>query len=161
VAAPTPSALETALKLLSIRARSRRELKQALARKGFGEGHQDSALTRLSEMGYLDDARFALERASSLLRKGRLGPRAVVHRLCAHGLSKEEASRALAQAESALEITPLDAARGLLRSKGLLGRALQSKERARAERMLRARGFAESTIEAVLGPPLDPEPQGS
>lgn len=160
MAAQSPSALETALKLLSIRSRSRRELKQALARKGFGEGLQDAALARLTELGYLDDVRFARERAGSLLRNGRLGPRAVIHRLCAHGLSQEEAGRALAEAQAASGITPLDSARGLLQRKGLFGRALPAKEMARAERMLRSRGFTESTIEAVLGSPLDPELQG-
>ncbi len=53
------SALESALRLLSYRLRSERELRDRLARKGFGRAVIGETLSRLRELGYLDDAAFA------------------------------------------------------------------------------------------------------
>ncbi len=145
--------MDAALRMLSIRARSRRELKLALARKGFGESQQDAVLSRLAELGYVDDARFARDRASALLRNGKLGPRAVLQRLCAHGLTDEEAKQALAETERALGLDPLETARSLLERRGLSGQRLEPREQAKAARLLRARGFADSTIEQLVGSP--------
>ena len=153
------AAMDAALRLLSIRARSRRELKLALARKGFAESQQDSVLSRLTELSYIDDARFARDRASALLRNGKLGPRAVLQRLCAHGLTEDDAKQALAEAERALGLDPLATARSLLERRGLSGRPLPAKEQAKAARLLRARGFADGTIEQLLGAELDLGPQ--
>ncbi|MFP2931289.1 regulatory protein RecX [Pyxidicoccus sp. 3LG] len=61
-------ATDACLKLLSMRSRSRQELEQALTRKGFAPKVREEALVRVQGWGYLDDARFAQERAASLLR---------------------------------------------------------------------------------------------
>lgn len=53
------SALESALRLLSYRPRSERELRDRLARKGFARRVIDETAGRLRELGYLDDAAFA------------------------------------------------------------------------------------------------------
>src|SRR5207253_7159644 len=74
-------ATEVCLRLLALRARSRHELQQAMGRKGFSEQVRQEVLQKLQGFGYLDDARFARDRAASLLRKGRLGPQAVLQRL--------------------------------------------------------------------------------
>ncbi len=148
---PVRLAQEAALRLLSVRARSRCELKLALTRRGFTEAQQEAVLGRLAELGYVDDARFARDRAGALLRHGRLGPRAVLQRLAAHGLSDEEAKSALADAERELGIDPLESARALLEQRSLSGQPLPPKQRAKAARLLRARGFADSTIEQLLG----------
>ncbi len=156
------SALDVALKLLSIRARSRHELKLALARKGFGEVQQDATLEKLASLGYVDDARFARDRASALLRHGQLGPRAVMQRLCGHGLTEQEAKAALAHAEAALGVDASQTALSLLAKKGLGGRNLSLKEKGKAARLLHARGFTENTIQQLLGdcsPELDLGPQ--
>lgn len=157
---PSASALDVALKLLSIRSRSRHELRLALSRKGFGEAQQEAAIDKLASLGYVDDARFARDRAGALLRRGRLGPRAVMQRLCAHGLSEAEAKAALAESEIELGIDAAQTARALLASKGYAGHPLSLKERGKAARLLHARGFSDSTIEQLLGDPaLDPGPQ--
>ena len=52
-------ALEAALRLLSYRPRSERELRIRLARKGFGGGVVRQTLDRLRELGYVNDADFA------------------------------------------------------------------------------------------------------
>lgn len=132
----------------------------ALARKGFAEPQQDAVLEKLASLGYVDDARFARDRAGALLRKGGLGPRAVIHRLRAHGLAEEEARTALADAEAAIGTNASETARQLLAKKGYAGRPLSMSEKGRASRLLQARGFSESTIEQLLGEsPLDLGPQ--
>lgn len=150
-------ATDACLKLLSVRSRSRQELDAALARKGFTEKVREEALSRVTGWGYLDDTRFAQERAAALLRKGRLGPRAVLQKLEAHGLPEETARQALAQASGAEAFDALAAARAVLEGRGLLGRPLDAKERGRAARLLDSRGFSEDVIHRLLGEPsLDP-----
>jgi regulatory protein len=150
-------ATEACLRLLAMRARSRHELQLAMGRKGFSEQVQEEVLQKLQGFGYLDDARFARERAASLLQKGRLGPQAVLQRLEAHGLAGEVAREALASATGSVEFDALAAARKVLEGRGLLGRPLSAKERARAGRLLHSRGFSEDVIHRLLGEPsLDP-----
>jgi regulatory protein len=144
-------AMGAALRLLSIRSRSRRELRMALSRKGFAEAQQELVLSRLAELGYVDDLRFARDRAGALLRNGKLGPGAIIQRLCAHGLSEEQAKQALAQAQGESGVPPVETARRLLEKRSLAGRPLSPTEQAKAARLLRARGFADSTIEELLG----------
>jgi regulatory protein len=150
-------ATDACLRLLAVRARSRHELRLALRRKGFSARVQEEALEKLQGYGYIDDARFARERATSLLRRGKLGPRAVLQRLQAHGLESEVAREALSTASGAVEFNPLTAARQVLERRGLFGRPLEPKERARAGRLLYSRGFSSDVIQRLLGEPsLDP-----
>ncbi|WP_224243385.1 regulatory protein RecX [Hyalangium gracile] len=150
-------ATEACLRLLAVRARSRHELRLYLTRKKFSIPVQDQVLEKLQGFGYVDDARFARERAASLLQKGRLGPQAVLHRLEAHGLGAEEAREALAAATGAVDFDSLAAARQVLERRGMLGRRLDAKEHARAGRLLLSRGFSEEVVQRLLGEPsLDP-----
>ena len=73
-------ATDACLRLLRARARSRHELLTALERKGFSEPVRQAALGKLAGWGYLDDERFAQDRAAALLRRGRYGPQAVRQR---------------------------------------------------------------------------------
>lgn len=143
--------MNAALRLLSIRGRSRQELERALARRGVGKPVIESVLVRLGELGYLDDARFAKDRAASLLRNGRLGPQAVLQRLRNHGLSDAEARRAVAEAERELGFDPVEAARRILEKRRLAGRALTLKEKGKAARLLQTRGFSPSVIARLVG----------
>ncbi|HLT28496.1 MAG TPA: RecX family transcriptional regulator [Myxococcaceae bacterium] len=154
---PHRAALDQALRLISIRARTHQELRQAFRRKELPEDAQDAAIERLVSWGYLDDARFARDRARALLREGRLGSRAVVDRLRRHGLSLSEAQEATALAEVELEVDPLEAARSILERRGLLG-AADMKTRARAFRLLQSRGFSgETARQALRLAALDPD----
>ena len=154
-------ATEACLRLLAVRARSQHELRLALARKGYSERVADAVLEKLRGYGYVDDARFAKDRAASLLGKGRLGPSGVLQRLHAHGLGEDAAREALAEASGVVAFDALAAARESLEKKGLLGRPLSAKERARAGRLLSSRGFAEDVIHQLLGEPsLDPSESG-
>jgi regulatory protein len=150
-------ATEACLRLLAVRARSQHELRLALERKGFSTQVQEEVLGKLQEYGYIDDARFARERAAALLSRGKFGPRSVLQRLQAHGLESEVAREALSSATGAVEFDALAAARQVLERRRLLGRPLDSKERARAGRLLYSRGFSEDIIQQLLGEAsLDP-----
>jgi regulatory protein len=81
----------------------------------------------------------------------------VLQRLEAHGLGGKEAREALTAASGAVEFDALATARQVLERRGLLGRPLEPKERARAGRLLHSRGFSEDVIHRLLGEPsLDP-----
>ncbi|MDC0714466.1 regulatory protein RecX [Stigmatella sp. ncwal1] len=150
-------ATDACLRLLAMRARSQQELRLALQRKGFSEAIQEQALEKLKGYGYLDDKRFAQDRAASLLSRGRLGPQAVLQRLQAHGLEAEVAREAVSSAAGAVAFDALAAARHVLERRGLLGRPLEPKEQARAGRLLHSRGFSADVIRQLLGDPsLDP-----
>jgi regulatory protein len=144
-------ATNVCLRLLAVRARSRHELLTALERKGFSEPVRTAALEKVQGFGYLDDERFARERAAVLLQRGRYGPQAVQQRLQAHGLSSEAASAAVSSASGTVEFDAEAAARQVLERRGLLGRKLGPKEHARAGRLLVSRGFSEDVIQRVLG----------
>ena len=57
-----------ALRILTRRDYSQAELRQRLKDKGFEPERIEKALQRCLELGYLDDIRYALNRASSLIR---------------------------------------------------------------------------------------------
>ena len=143
------SAVRAGLRLLAARSRSRHELRLALQRRGFTARQQNAALARLDSLGYLDDARFARQRAATLLSNG-FGPRSVLSRLLAHGLTDAEAKRGLRESESEIGFNELEAAQGLLRKRRLDAPA-DRKSLARAARLLGARGFSEEVISRLIG----------
>jgi regulatory protein len=99
---PAGPALETGLRLLARRAHSRAELRQKLARRGYLEDEVGSALARLTEMNYLDDAAFA--RGLVRRRSGTRGYRALSAELAAKGISREEIAASLSTLEAADEL---------------------------------------------------------
>lgn len=150
-AAPAGSdALSAALKLLSARGRSRLELDRLLERRGHPAEERSRAIDRVSQLGYLDDAKLAHARAASLLRDGRLAPAAVRRRLLALGLSDELVESAVRLAAGEQGFDPVVAARALLERRGLTSPST-ARDRARAGRLLAARGFDEDVVEKVLG----------
>nr|WP_228530732.1 MULTISPECIES: RecX family transcriptional regulator [Myxococcaceae] len=141
------------------RARSTRELALALERRGFSEATRDEALERLRGWGYLDDARFARERAGALLSRGRLAPAAVLQRLEAQGVEGAAARAALGEASAEAGFDARSAARALLQKRRLLPGAapLGPRDRARAARLLLGRGYSEDLVNELLGAgALDP-----
>jgi len=158
----TEPALRDALRLLSMRARTRRELQQALQRKGHPGAAVTAALERVQALGYLDDARYARARAESLLRDGKLGPQGVGQHLRARGIPDEVVRSALEGAERALDFDACATARALLERRGLLppGRSLTDRERGKAARTLLSRGFSAAVVERLLGAALDSPPEG-
>ena len=94
-------ALAAALRLLARRGRSESELAGRLRQKGFSEEAITAVVTRCRQLGYLDDARFARERARELMRGGRAVGRRVLVDLQQRGIA--EATALAAVDESAQE----------------------------------------------------------
>lgn len=151
------TATELCLRLLAARARTRHQLNEALEKKGCEESVRLETLAKLSRLGYLDDVRFARARISGLLRDGRLGPGAILEKLCREGVPEALARATLAEEAEALHFDVDAAARRVLESRGLLGRALEPREHARAARLLASRGFAADVVRrALVEAGLDP-----
>lgn len=95
-AAQTPlvGALDAGLRLLGRRAHSEVELRRKLARRGYTDLEVGGAMTRLHELGYLDDRSFAEGHVRR--RQVGLGPRALSAELWARGVDRQVADRALA-----------------------------------------------------------------
>src|SRR3984893_18410322 len=101
-AQPPVSALSTGLRLLARRAHSRVEMQRKLGRRGYTSDEIESAVVRLHELGYLDDLSFAegLVRHRSASR----GPRALSAELAQRGVGRDQADRALASYNDALQL---------------------------------------------------------
>jgi regulatory protein len=117
---PAVKVKERALRLLSVRSRSRSELRQRLLRADFEPEEVDAALADLEAVGLIDDEAFARELAESQKRKG-MGRRAGVSALRGKGVDRELAERIADdvnpedEAERAMEV----AAKRLPRLQGL------------------------------------------
>ena len=86
---------ERALRLLSVRSRSRRELRSRLLRAGFEADEVVEELSRLESVGLIDDGAFARQLAEHELSVRGSGRRAVIDRLMAKGIDRETADRTL------------------------------------------------------------------
>jgi regulatory protein len=92
---PSDSALDAGLRLLARRAHSRVELLLKLTRRGYDSAAIRAALTRLQELGYLDDQAFA---RSFVRRRGSVrGPRALSAELAARGVDRAQVDMAVAE----------------------------------------------------------------
>jgi regulatory protein len=93
-------AYAAALRLLTRRGYAETELRGRLLDKGYNAADVDAALVRCRDLGYLNDAHFAQQRALALLRNGRaIGRRARLD-LRQRGITPELAAAAVAAAES-------------------------------------------------------------
>jgi len=89
---------ERALRLLSVRPRSRHELWLRLVRAGFPAEEVEGELRRLGDVGLVDDEAFAREFAAHQLGARRAGRRAVASGLAAKGIDRRTIERTLAEA---------------------------------------------------------------
>lgn len=138
------AALRYALKLLSMRGRTRQELASALERKGFS-ADQSSVLEHLTQLGYLDDSKYAKDRATSLLQTGRFGLEAVIQKLMTAGIADAGARGAVHSAARELDFDEIETAKRVLAKRG------SATPTPRAARLLRTRGFSTATVERLLG----------
>ncbi|PXX54625.1 regulatory protein [Nocardia tenerifensis] len=98
---PTPpggtveQAKEACLRLLAVRARSRAELAQRLAAKGYTEEITERALDRLTEVGLIDDAAFAEQWVHSRHTFSGKGKQALAQELRRKGVAQSDAAPAL------------------------------------------------------------------
>jgi regulatory protein len=101
-APPSDDPVARAVGLLARRAHSKWELRRKLRMKGFAADAVDTAMARLVELGYLDDASFA---KGLVQRRGALrGPRALSAELAARGIDRAEADAAVAQFDTEAQL---------------------------------------------------------
>ena len=100
-------AFSAALRLLTRRDRSEAELRQKLEQFGFSLAAINSAVEKCREYNYLDDARYAKERARALMRNGRGVGRKISLDLRRRGIDEESAQQAIAAAEEEFPRTDL------------------------------------------------------
>ena len=91
-----------ALRLLTLRDRSEAELRRKLKQFGFSLSAIDEAVDKCLEYAYLDDSRYAKERARTLMRSGRAVGQKIRQDLYRRGLSEALIHQALEYVESEL-----------------------------------------------------------
>jgi len=128
--------LDIALRALARRDRTTHELGEQLSQRGVSPAERAETLRTLARLGYLDDARFANDRAASLAARGR-GDAAIVVDLEQRGASREAIA-------AALDALPPERERVRALVAQLPG------EPAKAARSLARRGFGDETIAAAL-----------
>jgi len=98
-----PDPLTAALRMLARRPYSVAEMRRALERKYAQRGQVSAAITRLRQLGYLDDRKFAEQYAYSLAQNRALGPHRLRRELKAKLVNYKEIEPAV---ERAYQETP-------------------------------------------------------
>lgn len=137
---------DKALRLLAIRARSRREIETALAEMDVIPGVRAGILEELREAGLVDDERFARDYTGSRAEIKHLGPHRIKFELGKLGVSRSIVDRALEETFPAGRQEEL--ARAVARRK-LGSRTPDEKSVRRLIDLLRRRGFDYGVINGV------------
>lgn len=90
----TQKAMDQALRLLSFRARSEREMADRLAKKGFEPDVTDRTVVRLKELGLLNDGALARD-MTEVRRRGGRGDHRIRQELRKRGLASESIADAM------------------------------------------------------------------
>jgi regulatory protein len=147
VEAERRKALDASFNLLSYRGRSRREIEDRLKRKGVSPEVIGETVRRLTELGLLDDVKFAEAFARDRLEFARKGKRVIYAELRKKGIPKPVVEQALSGAPDEDK-----SATGLLDKVSRRYAALEPRARYRKlHDLLLRRGFSFDTIERVLG----------
>jgi len=134
---PQPSdPIDLAARALRHRDRSRSQVDERLARAGVEDDRRADALDALERIGYVDDVRFAGQRAASLAERG-YGDEAISALLAADGVPPELAGEAVGALRPESE-----RASAIVASLGASPRT--------AARLAR-KGFGEDAVEAAAG----------
>jgi regulatory protein len=136
-------ALERAVRALARRDHSAATLRAKLERTGVSELAREAAIETLAGVGYLDDERFARNRAEGLAARG-YGDDWIRADLEAQGVASELAETALGGLEPERERA--------------LREARKLEAGPRAARVLQRRGFSEEALEGVLAGPVADDP---
>ena len=128
-------ALETAVRALRARDRSRAELADCLERRGVGQRERAEVLERLERAGYVDDASLARRRAAELAGRG-AGDALIRDDLERRGVERELVEEAICALEPEVERAAVVVARR--------GRS------AKTARYLASRGFGQDALTALV-----------
>lgn len=151
-------ARESAIRLLSYRARSEKEIRDRLRKKGFGSSTADEVLDSLLKSGLVNDQEFARAFAHDKLLKKPMGRVMLKQELRRKGISKETIEQVLSEAygsededQYAFEL----ATKRIKLSQSSFARLDPLKQRKRLSDYLARRGFNWETVakavERVLG----------
>jgi regulatory protein len=139
------TAIESALRLLAVQPRSERDLTDRLRRRGLPRGAVDAAVTRMRELGYLNDAAFAKFYVEARLAATPRSRRALAFELGRKGVRRELADESLSDvsdSEAAYE-----AAQRRLRALRALDRQTFTR---RLGTFLSSRGFGYGVARATI-----------
>lgn len=144
------AAYDRALNLLTFRARSARELHRRLVQKGVTAERADRVITKLREVGLIDDADFARQLTRSKMSAG-ASRRRVHQELFKRGVSREVADEAV---EQVVELEGLSDAESIERIARKKWRSLASVDELTRRRRLFAflarRGFDSDDVSRVV-----------
>lgn len=151
---PQPTATQRALGLLTRREHSRRELTRKLTARGVEADEARSAVAKLADAGWQNDARFGESLVRSRAGSG-YGPLHVRAELGMHGLDREAVDAAMASFEGDWA----EVARDLVRRRFGDAGPCDPAQRRKAAELLMRRGFDGDRIRAATR--FDPdEPEG-
>lgn len=140
----------TALRLLTGRDRTEAELHQNLLQLGFSAEQAEDARQYCREYGYLDDKRYALERARMLLRNGRGVGTKILLDLRKRGICEADAQTALEDASREFDTEDLLRQQLQRRFPGMDYRQADDKLKRRAVSYFQRRGYRLEQIFSVL-----------
>jgi regulatory protein len=150
---PVAAAREIALRRLSVRARSRKELAQDLKSRDVPADAAAEVLDRFSEVGLVDDAAFAQEWVES--RGRRSGAARLRQELRQKGVAEEDIADALGGRDDQADLTN---ARELATRKAAMMKGLDRVVRQRRlTALLARRGYSSAVIRRVIGEVLQAE----
>jgi len=143
-------AMESCLRRLALRGRTRRELAQGLRERKFGDDIAESALSRLDDLGMLDDLPVARQRAETLILRG-AGPRKISAELSRLGIDADLREQVMADV---VTHEALSAAAGAVVRRRFGDPPYQRDVHMRADRWLRAQGHGADLVAELIGRPL-------
>ncbi|RJO68062.1 MAG: regulatory protein RecX [Myxococcales bacterium] len=154
-ARPPDNPFDAALRLLAAREHSRKQLETKLLKRGYAPEDVAAALTKLGQLAYLDDSRFARALAREFMGRRMRGEGYVLAKLRGAGISEAVAQNAVAEARG--EIDGPAQCRALAEKKLVsLREADPKRRRDKLARFLSGRGFAADmvwdTVDDLLRP---------
>jgi regulatory protein len=145
---PVQQAKDICLRQLTLRPRTRVELAQALARKGIEADVAEQVLSRLDEVGLIDDTAFAEVWVRSRHNFQGMSRRALAVELRRKGVADESAAEALATVDAEAEE---DRARQLVRKRlRVLANADEPTKIRKLVGMLARKGYAQGLAYRVV-----------
>ncbi len=140
-------AYRAALSILERKARTSKELADALKRKGFSKDAVSACIDRLKERRMLDDSAYARRFAEQRVSGHRKGSRLIRQELLQRGIAKEEADRALGELDRGVE---QEAAVALARKKWPQIKGERRERRMKLTAFLLRRGYPGTAAKAAV-----------
>ncbi len=142
-------ARNTAYRLLTYRARSRKELEEKLRDREFGDAVIEAVVADLTRLGYINDREFARQWAAGRIRLRSFGRRRIEHELRNKGISRDVIQETLSEVFEDVPEAVIAQQEAEKKLKSLTRLAPEVRRRRLAGHLER-RGFPSETIYDVL-----------